>query len=74
MKLKSHKVLDCVLIKVEKLFNQSSRERFYYNLVLDGMEEPLLVLSDKLIGSDIIEKNITYRLNKENEVFEFDIV
>lgn len=74
MKLKSHKVLDCVLIKVERLYNQATKERFFYNLVVEGMEEPLLVLSDKLISSDIIEKNITYKLNKENEVFEFDIV
>lgn len=74
MKIKSHKVLDCILIKVEKLFNQSSRERYYYNLVLEGMEEPLLVLNEKFIGSDIIGKNITYKLNKENEIFEFDIV
>lgn len=74
MKLKSHKVTDCVLIKVEKLYNQSSRERFYYNVSVEGLEEPLLVLSEKLISSDLIGKKITYKLNKDNELFEFDIV
>ena len=43
MKSKAHKILDCKLIKVEKLYNQVKPSKLFYNLILEGMEEPLLI-------------------------------
>jgi hypothetical protein len=74
MKVKAHKILDCKLIKVEKLYNQSSKQRFYYNLTLEGFDEPLLIENENPFQLGLVGHKIKYKLNSENEVSEFEFL
>jgi hypothetical protein len=74
MKNKAHKILDCKLIKVEKLFNQTKPNKFFYNLTLEEMNEPLLLETDEAIQPGLIGHKIKYKLNEENEVSEFEFL
>ena len=72
MKQKAHKILDCKLIKVEKLFNQMKPSKFFYNLTLEGFEEPLLLETENALEPGLIGHKIKYTLNADNEVSEFE--
>jgi hypothetical protein len=74
MKNKAHKILDCKLIKVEKLFNQTKPSKFFYNLTLEEIDELLLLESDEAIQPGIIGHKIKYKLNENNEVSEFEFL
>ena len=74
MKQKAHKILDCKLIKVEKLFNQTRPNKFFYNLTLEEMDEPLLLETENPIQPGLIGHKIKYKLNENNEVSEFDFL
>lgn len=72
MKEKAHKILDCKLIKVEKLYNQSRPSKFFYNLQLENIDEPLLLETEVPIQPGLIGNKIKYKLNSDNEVSEFE--
>ena len=72
MKSKAHKILDCKLIKVEKLYNQVKPNKLFYNLIIEGMDEPLLIETEEPIQPDLIGQNIKYKLNESNDVSEFE--
>lgn len=74
MKRFEKKIIDLKLIKFEKLFNQAEKEKYYYNIELEGIDDLLLVESHTPIPSTIIGKKIKYKLNSENEVSDFDFV
>ena len=74
MKQKTHKVIDCKLIKVEKLFNQTKPHKLFYNLILEDVEEPLLLETEQPIHPYLIGQKIKYKLNAENEVSEFEFL
>ena len=74
MKVKAHKILDCKLIKVEKLYNQSSKQKLFYNLTLEGFDEPLLIETDYPLESGLVGHKIRYKLNSDNEVSEFEFL
>ena len=74
MKAKAHKILDCKLIKVEKLYNQVKPNKLFYNLILEDMDEPLLIETEEPIQPDLIGQNIKYKLNELNEVSEFEFI
>lgn len=74
MKNKAHKILDCKLIKVEKLYNQTKPHKLFYNLILEDVEEPLLLETEQPIHLDLIGQKIKYKLNAENEVSEFEFL
>ena len=74
MKQKAHKILDCKLIKVEKLFNQTKPHKLFYNLILEGVDEPLLLETEEPIQPGLIGHKIKYKLNEENEVSEFEFL
>ena len=74
MKQKTHKVIDCKLIKVEKLFNQTKPNKFFYNITLEEMDEPLLLETEQAIQPGIIGHKIKYKLNENNEVSEFEFL
>lgn len=73
-KQNNHTILDCKLIKVEKLYNQSERQKYYYNLHLEGIDDLLLVESNEIINANIIGCKIKYKLNEANEVSEFEFI
>lgn len=74
MKVKAHKILDCKLIKVEKKFNQRKASKFFYNLQLENIEEPLLLETESPLQDGLIGQKIKYKLNSENEVSEFELI
>lgn len=74
MKLKAHKIIDCKLIKVEKLYNQSEKNVFYYNLKLEDMDDLLLVETNTPFEPNLIGHKIRYQLSEENEVSKFEIL
>jgi hypothetical protein len=74
MENKAHKVIDCKLIKVEKLFNQIKPHKLFYNLILEGMDEPLLLETQEPIQPGLIGHKIKYKLNEDNEVSEFEFL
>ena len=74
MKNKSHNILDCKLIKIEKLYNQTRPSKYFYNLHLEDMDEPLLVETQNPLEPGIIGRKIKYKLNEENEVSEFEFL
>lgn len=74
MKGKEHKILDCKLIKVEKRYNQVKPSKFFYNLELEGIDEPLLVETEHPLEAGLVGHKIKYKLNAENEVSDFEFL
>lgn len=68
------KILSCELIKVEKLYNQSEKVRYYYNLELEGIDELLLIETSQPIEPGLVGNKIKYKLNEENEVSDFEFL
>lgn len=62
------------LIKVQNSYNSGNKRTYFYNIYLEGIDEPLLVNDVKEpIPFDYIGKKIKFKLNSENEVTDFDI-
>ena len=74
MKQKTHKILDCKLIKVEKKYNQVKPGKFFYNLLLEDIDEPLLVETEQALPEGLVGLKIKYKLNAENEVSDFEFL
>jgi hypothetical protein len=74
MKQKTHKILDCKLIKVEKLYNQTKPHKLFYNLILEDIDEPLLVETVLPLEHNVVGHKIKYKLNAENEVSDFEFI
>lgn len=74
MKQKAHKILDCKLIKVEKKYNSTKPSKFFYNLHLEDLDEPLLLETEQPLESRLIGLKIKYKLNAENEVSDFEFL
>lgn len=75
MKAISKKIQRVELIKVQNSYNTGDKRTYFYNIYLEGIDEPLLVNNAKEpIPFEYIGKNIKFKLNSENEVSEFDIV
>lgn len=69
----SRKIIDCKLVKVEKLFNQGQKQKFYYNLQLEGIDELLLIETNNVIPNGLIGNKIKYKLNEDNIISEFEL-
>jgi hypothetical protein len=67
-------ILEVKLIKVEKSFRAGSTPIYYYNFILEGFDEPLLVPLDHQLEPGLVGNKISYYLNEEYEVSEFTIV
>lgn len=74
MKGKAHKILDIKLIKVEKLYNQRKPSKFFFNLHLEDIDEPLLIETGTPLDPSLVGMKIKYKLNEENEVSEFELI
>ena len=63
------------LIKVEKTYRPGIQPSYYYNLYLQEIEEPLLlVLEFQLNENDLNGKTIKYSVNGEGLVSEFQFI
>jgi transcription initiation factor IIE alpha subunit len=68
------KILDVKLIKVEKSYRNDIIPTYYYYFTLEEIEEPLLVQVNAPIKEVLIGKTITYYINADFEVSEFNII
>lgn len=73
MKPVSKVILNCELIRVEKLYNQTEKQKYFYNLQIEGIDD-LLLLETLNPVSDIVGRKIKYKLNSENEVSDFEFI
>lgn len=74
MKQKAHRILDCKLIKVEKKYNSTRPSKFFYTLMIEDLDEPLLLETEEPIQPGLVGHKIKYKLNAENEVSEFEFL
>lgn len=68
------KILDVKLVKVEKTFNNNKLPKYFYNLFLEGIEEPVILELEDTIDNSIIGSKIKYYLNENFEISDFDII
>ena len=62
------------LVKVLNTYSAGSKPTYFYNIFIEGIDEPLLVSDvNQPITNDYVGKKIKYKLNGENEVIDFDI-
>lgn len=68
------KILEVMLIKVEKSFRAGASPIYYYNFTLEGIDEPLLIQLPNPLEPGLVGRKISYNLNSEHEVSEFEIL
>lgn len=62
------------LIKVQNTYVNGEKPTYFYNLYLEGIEEPLLLNDLKEpIPFEYLGKKIKFKLNSDNEVSDFEI-
>jgi hypothetical protein len=69
---KTHKIEKVELIKVEKNYNPGSTPKFYYDMTLQDIDEPLLLILDTPLQDGLINRKIKYQLN-DGIVSEFEL-
>ena len=70
----SKKIQRVELIKVQNSYNSGDKRTYFYNIYLEGIDEPLLVNNVKEpIPFEYVGKKIKFNLNSENEVSDFEI-
>jgi hypothetical protein len=69
---KTHKIEKVELIKVEKNYKPGSKPKFYYDMTLHDIDEPLLLILDTPLQDGLINRKIKYQLN-DGIVTEFEL-
>jgi hypothetical protein len=67
-------ILDIKLVKVEKTFNNDKKPKYFYNLYLQGIEEPVILELEDTIDNSIVGSKIKYYLNESFEISEFELI
>lgn len=73
-KLITKKILEVKLMKVEKSFRPGFEPKYYYNFLLEGIEDPIVVEVNNVLEPGLVGNKLKYRLNENFEVLEFDII
>ena len=73
-KLITKKILEVKLMKVEKSFRPGFEPKYYYNFLLEGIEEPIIVEVNNVLEPGLVGNKLKYKLNENFEVIEFDII
>ena len=73
-RLITKKILEVKLIKVEKSFRADIQPKYYYNFLLEGIEEPVVVEVLNVLEPGMVGHKLQYRLNENFEISEFDII
>jgi len=75
MEALSQKIKGLELVKIQNTYTPGAKPTYFYNIFLEGIDEPLLV-SDVPgpIFSEYIGKTIVYKLNGDSEITDFDII
>lgn len=67
------KILDVKLLKVEKTFNNNLPTKYFYNLTLEGIDEPQVLEVTDTLDNSLIGLNIKYYINENFEISNFEI-
>lgn len=73
-KLITKKILEVKLMKVEKSFRADVQPKYYYNFLLEGIDDPLVVEVAQVLEPGMVGNKLKYRLNENFEVLEFEII
>jgi len=71
-----HKINNIELVKIEKPVNKNIPYKYFYNLLLEGIDDNLVIETHLRINSDeLIGCSIKYELDKNtNEVSKFEFI
>lgn len=67
------KILDVKLLKVEKTFNNNLPTKYFYNLTLEGIDEPQVLEVTDTLDNSLVGLNIKYYINENFEISNFEI-
>ena len=73
-KLITKKILEVKLMKVEKSFRDGVQLKYYYNFLLEDIEDPVVVEVNNVLEPGMVGQKLKYRLNENFDVLEFDII
>lgn len=73
-KLITKKILEVKLMKVEKSFREGIQPKYYYNFLLEGIEDPVVVEVNNVLEPGMVGNKLKYRLNENFDILEFDII
>jgi|694.fasta_scaffold16834_13 hypothetical protein len=73
-KLITKKILEVKLMKVEKSFRDGVQPKYYYNFLLEDIEDPVVVEVNNVLEPGMVGQKLKYRLNENFDVLEFDII
>ena len=62
------------LIKIQHTYNKTEKPIYYYNIEVEGINEPLTVETTAFIDDSIIGNKLQYNLSKNNEVSNFNLI
>jgi hypothetical protein len=62
------------LIKIQHTYNNTEKPIYYYNIKVEGINEPLTVETTAIIDDSIIGNKLQYNLSKNNEVSNFNLI
>lgn len=68
------KILDVKLLKVEKTFNNNLPTKYFYNLTLEGIDEPQVLEVTDTLDNSLVGLNIKYYINENFEISNFEII
>lgn len=62
------------LIKIEKSFRHGVLPRYFYDFKFEGIDEPLLVITNEPAPAQVVGHKIKYSLNEENIIDNFELL
>lgn len=66
-------IISFKLVKIEKRYNPTSIQHFY-ELILEGNEEPLFIVTPEIINIDLTGEKISYKLNEDGLISSFELL
>jgi hypothetical protein len=68
------KILEVNLIKVEKSFRNDIPMKYYYDFILEDIDEPLMIIFDYKLEDDLVGSKVNYKINEDLEITHFGIM
>lgn len=69
-----NEILSVKLIKIQHTYNNTEKPIYYYNIQVEGIDEPLIVETTAIIDESILGNKLQYTLSKKNEVSDFNLI
>jgi hypothetical protein len=66
------KIESITLIKVEKTYRPGGQPKYFYNIKLSGIKDELLLETYYILEAGLVGRKMTYQLDDENIVKNFN--